>query len=204
MLSTTRPSSCASWGASGRTWTPGSPKPRACWAGSRARVFFEITLPLLLPAVAAAGLLIFLFCFTSFGVILILGGPRFATLEVEIYRQAVALFRLPEASAIALAQILLTFVVMAVYTRAQARASLPLNLRPAGATEVPPTTPARASSWWALTAAGLLLFLVAPLVALAVALACTRRSAALLPRAVRQPHQLAVLRSARAWRSATA
>ena len=46
--------------------------------GNRARVFAEITLPLLLPSIAAAGLLIFIFCFTSFGVILILGGPRFA------------------------------------------------------------------------------------------------------------------------------
>ena len=50
--------------------------------GGRGRVFREITLPLLLPAIASAGLLVFLFCFTSFGVILILGGPRFATLEV--------------------------------------------------------------------------------------------------------------------------
>ena len=88
--------------------------------GSRPRVFREVTLPLLLPAVAAAALLVFLFCFTSFGVILILGGPRFATLEVEIYRQAVTLFRLPEAAAISLAQIVLTFVVMAIYTRVQA------------------------------------------------------------------------------------
>ncbi len=135
--------------------------------GSRPRVFFEITLPLLLPAVAAAGLLVFLFCFTSFGVILILGGPRFATLEVEIYRQAVALFRLPEASAIALAQIVLTFVVMAVYTRAQARASLPLNLRPAGLSEIRPTTPLH-RLLVGLTAAGVLLFLVAPLAALAL------------------------------------
>ncbi|MEZ4837152.1 MAG: ABC transporter permease subunit [Caldilineaceae bacterium] len=38
------------------------------------RRFVLVTLPLLLPSVAAAGLLVFLFCFTSFGVILILGG----------------------------------------------------------------------------------------------------------------------------------
>jgi thiamine transport system permease protein len=134
--------------------------------GSRARVFREITLPLLLPAVAAASLLVFLFCFTSFGVILVLGGPRFATLEVEIYRQAVTLFQLPEAAAISLAQIALSFAMMAVYTRVQARASLPLNLRPAASTAVPPTTPGRALAV-AATALGLLLFLVAPLVALA-------------------------------------
>lgn len=134
--------------------------------GGRARVFREVTLPLLLPAVAAAALLVFIFCFTSFGVILVLGGPRFATLEVEIYRQAVTLFRLPEAAALSLAQMALTFVVMAFYTRAQARAALPLNLKPAATTAVPPTSPARAALVIA-TVAGLLIFLVAPLAALA-------------------------------------
>ncbi len=134
--------------------------------GGRARVFREITLPLLLPAVTAAALLVFIFCFTSFGVILVLGGPRFATLEVEIYRQAVTLFRLPEAAALSLAQMALTFVVMAIYTRAQARAALPLNLRPAASTAVPPTSPARVALVIA-TVAGLIIFLVAPLAALA-------------------------------------
>ncbi len=135
--------------------------------GSRLRVFWEITLPLLVPAIAAASLLVFLFCFTSFGVILVLGGPRFATLEVEIYRQAVTLFRLPEAAAISLAQMLFTFLVMAVYTRAQARSAVPLNLRPAAATAVLPNTGGRIALV-AATAIGLLIFLVAPLAALAV------------------------------------
>jgi thiamine transport system permease protein len=116
--------------------------------------------------VAAAALLIFLFCFTSFGVIMVLGGPRFATLEVEIYRQAVTLFQLPEAAAISLAQIVLTFMVMAVYTRAQARAALPLNMRPADSTAVPPVRPRRSSV--GLVSLGLMLFLVTPLAALAV------------------------------------
>ena len=133
--------------------------------GNRLRVFAEITLPLLLPALAAAGLLIFLFCFTSFGVILILGGPRFATLEVEIYRQAVGLFALPAAAAISLAQIGITFVIMVIYTRAQRKAALPLNLRPAESTAVRPATPGRVAAV-TLVAIGLLLFLVAPLAAL--------------------------------------
>ena len=134
--------------------------------GNRLRVFREVTLPLLLPAVGAAALLVFLFCFTSFGVILILGGPRFATLEVEIYRQAVTLFQLPEAAALSLAQIALTFAVMAIYTRAQARAALPLNLRPADATAVPPTT-APSIAGVALGMLGLLALLVGPMIALA-------------------------------------
>ena len=55
----------------------------------RWRVWREVTLPLLMPALGAAALLIFLFTFTAFGTILILGGPRFSTIEVEIYRQTV-------------------------------------------------------------------------------------------------------------------
>lgn len=133
---------------------------------SRRRVFWEVTLPLLMPALTAAALLVFIFCFTSFGVILILGGPRFATLEVEIYRQAVTLFRLPEAAALSLAQMALTFAVMAVYTRAQARAAVPLNLRPAASLERPPVRPWEIAVVVA-TAVGLLIFLAAPLAALA-------------------------------------
>jgi thiamine transport system permease protein len=105
------------------------------------RRFRLVTLPLLLPSVAAAGLLVFLFCFTSFGVILILGGARFATLEVEIYRQAVNLFNLPVAAFLSLVQMVITFAVMVVYTRIQARAGLPLDLRPQSATQ------RQASSW---------------------------------------------------------
>lgn len=94
-------------------------------------ILWEVTLPLLLPSVIAAGLLVFLFCFTSFGVILILGGLRFATLEVEIYRQAVNLFNLPVAAFLSLVQMALTFSVMAIYTNLQARLSIPLEMQPA-------------------------------------------------------------------------
>jgi thiamine transport system permease protein len=100
----------------------------------------HITLPLLLPSILAASLLIFLFCFTSFGVILILGGLRFATLEVEIYRQAQTLFNLPAAAILSLIQMICTFAVMALYTRLQARASLPLEQRPQSSTARPPRT----------------------------------------------------------------
>ncbi|MFL7791633.1 MAG: ABC transporter permease, partial [Anaerolineae bacterium] len=96
---------------------------------SRWRAFREVTLPLLIPAVGAAALLTFIFCFTSFGVILILGGPRFATLEVEIYRQTINFFNLPLAATLSILQIVFTFALMTVYTRLQARTALPLELR---------------------------------------------------------------------------
>lgn len=53
------------------------------------RAFRSITLPRLTPVMLGAGLLVFLFSFTSFGVILVLGGPRRATIETEIYRYAI-------------------------------------------------------------------------------------------------------------------
>lgn len=94
---------------------------------SPARAFVEVTLPLLRPAIMAAAVIVFIFCFTSFGVVVILGGPRFATLEVEIYRQAVNLFNLPVAAALSLWQILFTFILMGFYTRTQARISRPVR-----------------------------------------------------------------------------
>lgn len=133
---------------------------------SRWQTWRRISLPLLWPSVAAAALLVFVFCFTSFGVILVLGGPRFATLEVEIYRQTVHLFHLPVAAALALLQLAATFVVMAIYTRLQARVAVPLNLRPRQSVEQP------LPRGWAGIALGsvlaaLILLLIVPLVSLA-------------------------------------
>jgi thiamine transport system permease protein len=104
------------------------------------RAFHEVTLPLLTPALSAASLLTFIFCFTSFGVVLILGGPRFATLEVEIYRQTVNFADLPTAAALSLLQIAFTLVLTLIYTRLQSRVSRPLDLRSRRATQRKPQT----------------------------------------------------------------
>jgi thiamine transport system permease protein len=85
------------------------------------RLWWYVRLPILRPAITAAAVLVFIFTFTSFGVVLILGGPRFATLEVEIYRQAVNLFNLPVAAALSLVQVAFMFAVMVFYTRLQKR-----------------------------------------------------------------------------------
>jgi len=88
------------------------------------QTFYRITLPLLLPAIGSAALLIFLFCFTSFGVVLILGGPGYATIEVEIYRQAIQLFNLPMAAALSLVQISVNFLLMWLHARLSRKSSL--------------------------------------------------------------------------------
>jgi len=68
-------------------------------------VWTDVTLPLLRPAILASMLLVFLFDFTSFGVILLLGGSQFSTLETEIYFQAVRLFNLPLAALLSIIQL---------------------------------------------------------------------------------------------------
>jgi thiamine transport system permease protein len=105
---------------------PALPEAARVLGASPWKVFREITLPLLRPALLAASLLVFIFCFSSFGVILILGGPRFATIEVEIYRQAVHLFNLPVAATLSLIQMIITFAFMWVYTTFQRKTALPL------------------------------------------------------------------------------
>ncbi|WP_320041661.1 iron ABC transporter permease [uncultured Desulfobacter sp.] len=80
------------------------------------QTFIYITLPLLMPAIWAACFLVFIFCFSSFGIILILGGPAYSTIEAEIYRQAAYMFNLPVASFLSLLQIGFTLLLMGCYT----------------------------------------------------------------------------------------
>jgi thiamine transport system permease protein len=132
---------------------------------SRWHAFREVTLPLLAPAIGAAALLVFVFCFTSFGVILVLGGPRFATLEVEIYRQTVHHLNLPLAAALSVVQIVFTFALMVAYTRLQARLTLPLELRSRQTTQRP-LRHWREKLLVAVNVGLMLVLLVAPLAAL--------------------------------------
>jgi thiamine transport system permease protein len=94
----------------------------------RLRTFREVSWPLLRPAVAAASAIVFLFTFTSFGVVLILGGPTRATIEVEIHRATVQLLDLPLASVLAVLQLVAVVATLLVYGRLQRRV-VPQRLR---------------------------------------------------------------------------
>lgn len=52
---------------------------------SRLKRFWYIELPLVAPAIGSAFALAFLYCFTSFAVVLILGGIKYSTIEVSVY-----------------------------------------------------------------------------------------------------------------------
>ena len=81
------------------------------------QTFTTITLPLLLPSLLSASLLVFLFDFTSFGVVLMLGGPQFSTIEVEIYNQAMNRFNLPVAGLLSVIQLGITLLVTLLQNR---------------------------------------------------------------------------------------
>jgi thiamine transport system permease protein len=134
---------------------------------SRREAFRRVTLPLLRPAIAAAAAIVFLFSFTSFGIILVLGGPRLATLEVEIYRRATTLFDLPIAAALAVAQLVGVVAILWLYSRYQQRRALQLSLRPAAEAARAPQTPGQR---WMLRAnlAFMAVFLGGPLAVLVV------------------------------------
>ncbi len=80
-------------------------------------VWKNITLPLLRPSLLAAALLVFMFDFTSFGVILLLGGSNFSTLEVEIYLRVLKLPNLPLAALLSIVQLIFTLIFSILYTR---------------------------------------------------------------------------------------
>lgn len=124
----------------------------------------RVTLPALAPAVAAAALMVFLFTFTSFGVVQILGGPGFSTLEVEIYRQTAQLLALPTAAVLTLVQFAAVGAILAVHAWTVRRRERALKL-------VDPAQTARRPSGagqWTLLAGVLLSVLLLILLPLAV------------------------------------
>ena len=72
------------------------------------RVFWRVEWPAIAPWLASALCLVFLYCFAGFGLALVLGGQRFATVEVEIYTLVAYELQLGPASVLALWTLLLT------------------------------------------------------------------------------------------------
>lgn len=86
----------------------------------RSTVFRTVTFPRLVPAILSASTLIFLYCFSSFAILLVLGGgPRFTTVEVEIYRRARMTMDVPGAAALSMLSIIIQLVLVAIYSYTQ-------------------------------------------------------------------------------------
>ncbi len=132
---------------------------------SRMRAFTGVTLPALTPALAGAALIVFLFTFTSFGIVQLLGGPGYATLEVEIYRQTAQLLDLPTAAVLSLVQLAAVCALLALDAWLTRRRSAALTLVAArGAARRPHGAP----QWTFVLAnvAGIAVLLLGPLAVL--------------------------------------
>ncbi|KES06579.1 iron ABC transporter permease [Streptomyces toyocaensis] len=113
---------------------------------SRFAAWRRVTLPALAPALAAAALMVFLFTFTSFGVVQILGGPTFSTLEVEIYRQTSEIFDLSTAAVLTMIQFAAVSSILALHAWTVRRRETALRLVDAAVTARRP----RGAGQWAL------------------------------------------------------
>ena len=82
------------------------------------KLFTTVTLPLLSKAITNAALIVFTLCFTSYGVVRILGGPSRSTLETEIYFRAIQLGDVSGAMLLSALQILIIISLFVVTTRA--------------------------------------------------------------------------------------
>ena len=80
----------------------------------RLRTLIAITLPQLKPAIVSAAALTFLFCSSSYGIILILGAGQVQSVETEIATAALQFLDLNRAAALALLQTAITVIAFGI------------------------------------------------------------------------------------------
>jgi len=101
---------------------------------TRWAAFRTVTLPTLRPAIASSASVVFIFSFTSLGIVLLLGDASTRTLESQILRQTSVLLDFPGAAATAVVQLVLVCSVLAAGMLASRRSTRrrmrPVTLRP--------------------------------------------------------------------------
>jgi thiamine transport system permease protein len=137
----------------------------AALGASPLQVLRTVTLPALMPGIVSAATVVFLFCASSFGVVLILGGLRYSTVETEIYLLTTQFLDLRAASALSVLQLVVVSVLLWLAQRA-GRSRGPVLDR-AGGRETSRSPAVRDAAVLAVTAL-VVAFLAAPLVTLVV------------------------------------
>ncbi|AOW15410.1 ABC transporter permease [Hydrogenophaga crassostreae] len=94
------------------------------------RAFWRVEWPAIAPWLASALCLVFLYCFSGFGLALILGGQRYATVEVEIYTLVAHELELGQAGVLAVWMLLLTGAVALGYAWLERRLAAPGRVTP--------------------------------------------------------------------------
>ncbi|HEX2894968.1 MAG TPA: iron ABC transporter permease [Marmoricola sp.] len=126
------------------------------------RVFATVTLPGLLPGIVSAATVVFLFCSTAFGVVLTMGGLRYANVETEIYLLTTQELDLSAAAALSLLQLLVIVTLLALSARTRRSPAV-------ARTSSQARRPRRRDTGLLLWTAVVVAFLLAPLVSLVLA-----------------------------------
>jgi thiamine transport system permease protein len=126
------------------------------------QVLRTVTLPALLPGIVSAASVVFLFCATSFGVVLTMGGLRYANVETEIYLLTTQELDLSGAAALSVLQVLVIVALLALSARVRRSAAVDRTTRP-----VP--RPRREHVPVLLWTATVVVLLMAPLASLVIA-----------------------------------
>ena len=107
----------------GAAWASLDPRPgeaAAVLGASPFQVFRTVTLPALRPAIVSSASVVFLFCATAFGVVLTLGGLRYASVETEIYLLTTNLLDLQAAAALSVLQLVAVTALLVIAGRLRA------------------------------------------------------------------------------------
>ncbi len=89
----------------------------------RFRIFRTITLYQLAPSLASASILVFLYCFFSFIIVLLLGGVGLSTIEVEVYQAVRASVAIAQAVKLAVLETLVALGAVFLYSKLEQNAS---------------------------------------------------------------------------------
>ena len=104
-------------GAAWESLDPRAGEAAAALGAGPATVFRTVTLPALRPAIVSSTTVVFLFCATSFGVVLTMGGLRYSSVETEIYLLTTNLLDLQAAAALSILQLVVVTVLLSVAAR---------------------------------------------------------------------------------------
>ena len=122
----------------------------AALGASPVQVFTTVTLPALWPGIVSAASVVFLFCSTAFGVVLTMGGLRYANVETEIYLLTTQELDLTGAAALSVLQVVVVAGLLLLAARVRRTAAPVDRSRPPGP-DPGPAAPAGARvdrGWW--------------------------------------------------------
>ena len=136
----------------------------ACLLGAgRFRIFRTITLYQLAPSLAASSILVFLYCFFSFIIVLLLGGIGLSTIEVEVYQAVRASVDIAQAVRLAVLETAVALGAVFLYSKLEQKAARNREVSFSARVDAKPVTGAAGKILTAVFVLFILVFFAGPL-----------------------------------------